>query len=88
MSNKEKQWLVYMIFCSDESYYTGITNDLKRRFQQHISGQGAKYFRGRKPEKIVYTEYMANRSDASKREAAIKSLSRSQKILLIDSIPA
>lgn len=84
MNKNTKQWLVYMIFCSDDSYYTGITNDLEQRFQQHETGQGAKYFRGRKPKKVVYTELMENRSEATKREAEIKKLSRAQKILLID----
>jgi putative endonuclease len=76
-------WFVYVIEASDNSLYTGITTDLERRFQQHLNGSGAKYFYGRKPIKIVYTESYENRSNASVREAAIKKLSRSQKEKLI-----
>jgi putative endonuclease len=75
-------WQVYIIFCSDASYYTGITTDLAKRYRQHESGQGAKYFRGRRPERIVYLETEHTRSSASKREIAIKKLSREQKIEL------
>ena len=77
------QWWVYMILCSDETYYTGITTDLDRRFKQHESGKGAKYFYGRKPVKFVFKEDGHDRSSASQREAAIKSLSRQQKIALL-----
>jgi putative endonuclease len=76
-------WFVYVIEASDNSLYTGITTDLERRFQQHLNGSGAKYFYGRNPMKIVYTESHENRSSASVREAAIKKLSRSQKEKLI-----
>ncbi|KAF3978374.1 MAG: GIY-YIG nuclease family protein [Methylococcales symbiont of Iophon sp. n. MRB-2018] len=80
-----KNWLVYIIQCADESLYTGITIDIKKRFQQHSSQQGAKYFRARKPKKIVYLELDHDRSSASKREYAIKQLSRADKICLIAS---
>jgi len=76
-------WFVYMIQCSDETLYTGITNNLARRLHQHASQRGAKYFRGRQPEKIVYVESGHDRSSASKREAAIKKLTREEKRSLI-----
>jgi putative endonuclease len=68
-------WQVYIILCSDSSLYTGITTDLNRRLSQHAAGRGAKYFRGRLPEKVLYLETGHTRSTASRREAAIKMLS-------------
>lgn len=78
-------WQVYMIRCSDDSLYTGITNNLERRWQQHINRQGAKYFRGRQPMEIVYLEASGDRGSASRREAAIKKLQRCEKERLIQS---
>lgn len=78
-------WQVYIIRCSDDSLYTGISNDVERRWQQHVDQRGAKYFRGRKPVEIVYLEGADDRSSASRREAAIKRLRRSDKELLIAS---
>ena len=78
-----KDWLVYMILCSDDSLYTGITNDLEKRFQQHLEGKGAKYFRGRKPLEVVHVEQGHDRSSASKREAQIKKLTPAQKRILV-----
>lgn len=71
----ELNWCVYMIRCCDQSLYTGITTDVARRFNQHLSGAGAKYFRAHKPEQVVYAETGHSRSSASKREAEIKKLS-------------
>ena len=78
-------WFVYIIEASDSSLYTGITTDLERRFKQHASGVGAKYFQGRRPIKFVYTENAKNRSEASRREAQIKKLTREQKLQLVTS---
>ena len=75
-------WQVYMILCSDNSLYTGITTDMQRRFQQHAQGSGAKYFRGRQPLQVVYCEGGHTRSSASQEEARIKALTRSEKELL------
>jgi putative endonuclease len=72
-------WQVYIILCSDGSLYTGITTDLERRLGQHRQGRGAKYFRGRWPEKVVYTETGHSRSSAASREAAIKALGPGEK---------
>ena len=76
-------WQVYIILCSDGSLYTGITTDVKRRFAQHLSGKGAKYFRGRSPSDLVYVENDHDRSSASRREAQIKKLGRVEKRRLI-----
>ena len=80
------EWYVYMLICDDNTIYTGITNDLKKRFENHISGKGAKYLRGRKPLEIVYTENFQNRSMATKREIEIKKLNRRKKESLIKQI--
>lgn len=74
-----------MILCSDDTIYTGITTDTSRRMSQHASQRGAKYFRGRQPVKFIYLETGHSRSTASKRELAIKKLSRGEKERLVDS---
>jgi len=80
-------WQVYIILCSDDSLYTGITTDLERRFRRHAEGEGAKYFRCRQPVRIVYHESGHTRSSAARREAEIKSISREEKLLLCMPIP-
>jgi len=72
-----------MIECEDKSLYTGITTDLERRFQEHKDGKGGHYTRAHRPEKVVYSEKVSNRSEASKREAQIKSLTKDKKLKLI-----
>ncbi len=77
-------WSVYIIEASDHSYYTGISTDVERRFDQHCSGPlGAKFFNGRTPLKVVYREDGHTRSTASKREIEIKKLTRLQKQALL-----
>ena len=77
-------WTVYMIRCDDDSLYTGITTDPARRFQEHLQRpRGARYFNGRRPVAIVYSEPGHTRSSASRREAAIKKLNRSEKLALL-----
>jgi putative endonuclease len=78
-------WQVYVVRCSDRSLYTGITTDVERRLRQHRAGTGAKFFRGRSPLALVYLETGHSRSSASRREAAIKALSRGQKEQLLRS---
>jgi len=78
-------WHVYIILCSDNSLYTGIATDVERRFRQHADGVGAKYFRGRQPERVIYQESGHSRSTASKRELEIKALTRAEKKILISS---
>ena len=80
-------WYVYMIRSSDGSLYTGITTDVQRRFNEHCSPEkGARFFRGRKPLEVVYTEPHADRSSALRRESVIKKLSRGEKIELIGQV--
>ena len=78
-------WYVYILRCGDGSYYTGITNDLENRLRAHANGNGAKYTRGRAPFTLVYREQCRGRGAASKREAEIKKLSRTEKSALAKS---
>jgi putative endonuclease len=81
----ENQWEVYIIRTTSGSLYTGITNNLESRFEAHKNGKkGARYFHFSSPEQIVFRESFPNRSEASKREAAIKKMSREQKLILIE----
>lgn len=81
-------WTVYIIEASDTSLYTGISTDVERRWQQHLTGKaGAKFFRGRKPVRLLYQEAAANRSEASRREVQIKRLNRTEKWRLIQTAP-
>ena len=73
-----------MLECSDNSIYTGITNNLEERLKTHQSGNGAKYLRGRLPIKLAYKENLINRSEATKREIYIKKMSKKEKKKLID----
>jgi putative endonuclease len=76
-------WSVYIILCSDGSLYTGISTDVKRRFQQHRAGKGAKYFRSRQPQKIVFLETGHCHASAAQLEMQIKKMKRSDKASLI-----
>ena len=79
-------WQVYIIRCTDDSLYTGITLDIDRRMREHGGARGARYFRGRRPWQLVYLEDGHTRSSASRREASIKKLSRAAKLRLIDAV--
>lgn len=72
-------WTVYILRCGDNTLYTGVTNDLAQRLIKHKNGTGAKYTRGREPFEVVLSEPHATKSDALKREAYIKGLTRAQK---------
>ena len=76
-------WWVYILRCSDRTLYTGITTDLEARLAAHRDGSASKYTRARRPVRLVYQEPHSDRSSATKREAAIKKLSRSAKLALI-----
>jgi putative endonuclease len=78
-------YFVYIVECADKSFYTGITTDVMRRVREHNGekNKGAKSTRMRRPVHIVYTEEFPSRSLASKREYAIKKLTRSEKEVLI-----
>ncbi|PIQ66477.1 MAG: hypothetical protein COV96_01340 [Candidatus Zambryskibacteria bacterium CG11_big_fil_rev_8_21_14_0_20_42_18] len=77
-------YFVYIIECSDRSLYTGITNDLGRRFDEHKNGNGGHYTNAKKVERILYTEEYSSRSSALKRESQIKKWTRAKKEALID----
>jgi len=80
-----KGWKVYIVKCSDGTYYTGITTDINRRLLEHnYSFKAAKYTRSRRPVRLVYEEDSQNRSTASKRECQIKKMKRKDKKTLID----
>jgi len=80
----EKMYYLYILECSDQTLYSGITVDLERRVKEHDSSElGAKYTRGRKPVKLVFSKEFQNRSQASKEESRIKKLSREEKLELI-----
>ena len=82
----EEQWYVYIIQTEKNRFYTGIAKDVERRFYEHLfSPKGANFFRSDCPEKIVLVEEYETRSEALKREAQIKRLTRSQKNALIPS---
>lgn len=72
-------WFVYMVRCADGSLYTGIAVDVDQRCAKHNAGTASKYTRSRRPVKVVYREPQPDRSAASRREAAIKALTRPEK---------
>lgn len=76
-------WYVYIVKCRDNTLYTGITTDIKRRIKEHNGKKGAVYTRTRVPVKLVYKENRRNLSQALKREAYIKNLTRREKLKLI-----
>lgn len=77
---------VYIVECSDGTFYTGWTNNLEKRITQHSSGKGAKYTKGRGPVKLVYYEEFNEKSEAMKREYEIKKMKRNDKFNLIKSM--
>ena len=88
MTNREQSqnWEVYIIQAESGKLYTGITNDLNRRFADHLlNRKGARFFHFSNPEKIVFRESCSNRSEATVKEIKIKKMSRIQKLELIQS---
>jgi putative endonuclease len=79
----ESSWTVYVLRCRDGSLYTGITNNVERRLAAHGNGVASRYTRARLPVEKVYGEEVADRSAALKREAAIKKMSRNEKLKLM-----
>ena len=78
-------WYVYVIECKDGKLYTGITNNLERRVRDHNSGSASKFTKYRAPVKLLYTESYPNKPQALRREAQIKRLKRTEKLVLIKS---
>lgn len=85
--DSKSHWYTYILRCADSSLYTGVTTDLNRRLQEHNQDnkKGARYTKVRRPVTLVYQEICNDRSSACKREAAIKKLTRQQKLKLINS---
>ncbi len=78
-------YYLYILKCADKTLYTGITVDLKRRIEEHnFSGLGARYTKSRRPVKLVYSKKFRDRSTASKEEVRIKTLSRKEKLEMIN----
>ena len=80
----ESKYYVYMLLCSDQTFYTGTSNNVEKRVKTHNAGKGAKYTKVRRPVQLMYTEELANKSAALKREIAIKKLTRQQKEQLLN----
>ena len=74
----------YIVRCCDDTLYTGITNNLERRIAVHNKGKGGAYTASRCPVELVYSEYIGSKGDALRRELQIKSLTRVQKLALIN----
>ena len=85
---EDTKHFVYMLRCADGTLYSGYTTDPNRRTAAHNSGRGAKYTRSRLPVELVYFESAETKSQALKREAALKKLTRAEKILLIERLNA
>ena len=83
-ASAEEAWMVYILQCSDGSYYTGITNNIERRYQQHNDGTASRYTRSRRPVTIRYQEVCGTRSQALIRECAVRLLSRKEKEALVN----
>ncbi|MEA4986868.1 MAG: GIY-YIG nuclease family protein [Anaerovorax sp.] len=79
---EEKKHYVYILKCSNGSLYTGWTTDLQARIKAHNQGIGAKYTRSHRPVELVHYEAFQSRSDALKREAQIKKMRRTEKLIL------
>ncbi|CAN1500761.1 COG2827 Predicted endonuclease containing a URI domain [Burkholderiaceae bacterium] len=77
-------WFLYLLECSDGSFYAGITNRLSERITAHNNGLGARYTRGRGPVKLLASKEYVDRSNASKAEAVIKRLPRHKKLSFFD----
>lgn len=80
-------WSVYMLRCGDGTLYTGMSNDVAARVKRHSEGKGAAYTRSRLPVRLVFCEPLTDRSSALRREAALKRLTRPEKLRLLRSRP-
>ncbi len=83
LARPPSRWTVYIIESERGALYTGITTAPERRFREHASGRGARWFRGTAPRRFVYLEPCDDRGSALRREAAIKRLSRAEKLALV-----
>ena len=79
-SSAPAAWVLYLLECENGSYYAGVTTDLERRFAEHVFGVGARYTRANPPERVVAVKVYPDRASASRAEAALKKLPRSEKV--------
>lgn len=84
MTSVRANWFVYLLLCSDDTIYTGISTDPERRCREHNGGKGAAYTRSRMPVQLLYQEAAASHSLALQRELEIKSWPRQRKLELTD----
>lgn len=84
-ANPPGQWCLYLLECENGALYAGITNDLLKRFEAHLSGKGAKYTRANRPRRIVAAAPFKDRAQASRAEWAIKNVPKNAKVALIQS---
>ena len=77
------KWHVYLLRCGDGTLYAGVTTDLARRVREHAAGSGAKYTRARLPVSLVWSARATSRGDALSREAAVRRLTRAEKLALV-----
>ena len=84
MKNQESANYTYILRCKDDSLYTGWTNNLEKRIQNHNAGKGAKYTKARRPVELVYYERFQTKQEAMRREWEIKQLTRKDKLKLIE----
>ena len=83
-TDESTAYYCYIVRCCDDTLYTGITNNLERRIAVHNKGKGGAYTASRCPVELVYSEYIGSKGDALRRELQIKSLTRVQKLALIN----
>ena len=88
MTTARSPYHVYVLRCSDNTFYTGYTTDVERRVREHDAGDGAKYTRGRTPVELIHVESFDSQSDAMSREYEIKQYSRAEKERLVESSDA
>lgn len=80
----KKKYYTYILLTEQNTLYCGYTDNVEKRFQAHLEGKGAKYTRAHKPIKVVYQKEFPTKSEAMKEEARIKSLSRYEKLKIIN----
>ena len=81
-----KPWYLYLLECQGGTYYAGITTNVQKRYQTHVSGKGAKYTRARKPKRLLGARVYINRSEAAKAEYAIKQLDKRDKPVFLQQV--
>ena len=86
--NPNPTWYVYILECNDNTLYTGVTTNLERRLHEHNTNNArcARYVKSRRPARLVYWENQPDRSEAIKRESAIKKFKKKKKLSLINKV--